>query len=132
MLRLRYAVAAACGDDVAALQHAHRCVDDVATALGGCKRVHSTPIPPTYVRHASRALLSWLLCLPLALSPLHATASGLACTTGLTAFLILGIEEIGMQIEEPFAVLPLHDLSMELSERAAAIVDGPAPPGCTW
>ena len=100
----------------------------VATALGGCKRIYSTPIPPTYSRHASRALVAWLACLPLATAPLHASDWTLALSTGLTAFLVLGIEDIGMQIEEPFAVLPLHDLALELSQRVAAVVDGPAPP----
>ena len=44
------------------------------------------------------------------------------------SFIFLSIEDIAVQIEEPFAVLPLHDLALELSQRVAAVVDGPAPP----
>ena len=69
-----------------------------------------------------------MACLPLATAPLHSSNWTLALSTGLTAFLVLGIEDIGMQIEEPFAVLPLHDLALELSQRVAAVVDGPPPP----
>ena len=126
VLRLRYAGARCIDKD--ARDRYESCIDDVATALGGCKRIYSTPIPPTYSRHASRALVAWLACLPLATAPLHSSDWTLALSTGLTAFLVLGIEDIGMQIEEPFAVLPLHDLALELSQRVAAVVDGPPPP----
>ena len=53
VLRLRYA-GARCSDKDARDRY-ESCIDDVATALGGCKRIYSTPIPPTYSRHASRA-----------------------------------------------------------------------------
>lgn len=127
VLRLRYA-GAKCADTDARDRY-ESCLDDVATALGGCKRIYSTHIPPTYSRHASRALVAWLACLPLATAPLHASDWTLALSTGLTAFLVVGIDDLSMQIEEPFAVLPLHDLALELSQRVAAVIDGPAPPG---
>ena len=83
-------------------------------------------------RHASRALVAWLACLPLATAPLHTADWTLALSTGLTAFLVLGIEDIGMQIEEPFAVLPLHDLALELSRASRPSSTGRRRPTTTF
>ena len=127
-LRLRYALRdlpATAGD---AKHHGERAVADLCLAFGGCARLYTTPIPPTYIRHVSRSLVAWLLLLPFATSPSHESAAGLALTTFLTAFLLLGIDEIGTQIEEPFSVLPLHELCLATSRAVAAVADGPPPP----
>ena len=58
-------------------------------------------------RHTSRFLVMWLAFLPFSLWD--------AChwvtipASGIIAFLLLGIEEIGVQIEEPFGILPLGE-----------------------
>ena len=43
---------------------------------------------------------------------LHVTVPGCA---GIISFLLLGIEEIGVQIEEPFGILPLCALHTLMS-----------------
>jgi hypothetical protein len=55
--------------------------------------------------HTSRFLIIWLAFLPLALYPTWDWAT--VPVTTIIAFLLLGIDEIGVQIEEPFAILPL-------------------------
>eukprot|EP01026_Neomeris_dumetosa_P048640 TRINITY_DN4216_c0_g1_i4.p1 TRINITY_DN4216_c0_g1~~TRINITY_DN4216_c0_g1_i4.p1 ORF type:complete len:138 (-),score=13.93 TRINITY_DN4216_c0_g1_i4:408-788(-) len=53
-----------------------------------------------------RFLILWLSLLPFSLwSEIHWFT---APATAITAFLLLGIEEIGVQIEEPFSLLPLE------------------------
>ncbi|CAL8464537.1 g4072 [Coccomyxa elongata] len=62
----------------------------------------------TCERHTSRFLVMWLAFLPFSLWD--------AChwvtipASGIIAFLLLGIEEIGVQIEEPFGILPLEQI----------------------
>ncbi len=59
-------------------------------------------------RHTSRFLIIWLTAMPFTLWK----SCGLAMipATGVLAFLLLAIEEIGVQIEEPFSILPLGKL----------------------
>lgn len=60
--------------------------------------------------HTSRFLVIWLAVLPFLLfsSCKYATAP----VAAIVSFLLLGIEEIGVQIEEPFSILPLGTLSL--------------------
>ncbi|KAI8468050.1 MAG: Bestrophin, RFP-TM, chloride channel-domain-containing protein [Monoraphidium minutum] len=78
-------------------------------ALGGCERILRTPIPLSYTRHTSRFLLVWLMLLPFTLWPVYSWMSVLL--SGLFAFLMFGVDEIGVQIEEPFGILPLEAIT---------------------
>eukprot|EP00798_Chlamydomonas_sp_ICE-L_P006449 gene6449-3080_t len=73
--------------------------------LGGCERLLRAPIPVSYTRHTARFLFLWLTILPFSLYP------SLGIWTIPTVFgisgVLCGIEEIGVQCEEPFGVLPL-------------------------
>lgn len=74
--------------------------------LGGCERILRTPVPLSYTRHTSRLLALWLAVLPMALWPSIGWA-----TVAVAAFMgvvLFGIEEISLQIEEPFGVLALE------------------------
>ena len=76
-------------------------LDDV----GACERIFLTPIPRVYTAHTARFTGIWLFLLPLALTG-PSLIPIIAC--GLITFFMLGIEELGVQIEEPFSVLPLE------------------------
>lgn len=76
---------------------------------GGCERILRTPIPLSYTRHTSRFLLIWLTMLPCALW--GACGWGTIPLAVTVAFLLLGIEELGVSIEEPFSILPLEAIS---------------------
>eukprot|EP00878_Enallax_costatus_P036830 GHUV01041396.1.p1 GENE.GHUV01041396.1~~GHUV01041396.1.p1 ORF type:complete len:319 (+),score=66.40 GHUV01041396.1:337-1293(+) len=83
-------------------------LSSLSQSLSSCDRILNTPIPLSYTRHTARFLILWLMLLPLALwglcgwlmVPIVATIS----------FVLLGIEEIGVQIEEPFSILALENL----------------------
>jgi len=76
-------------------------LDDV----GACERIFKTPIPRVYTAHTTRFVGLWLFLLPFAIN----TASIVPIiATGVISFFFLGIEELGVQIEEPFSVLPLE------------------------
>jgi predicted membrane chloride channel (bestrophin family) len=79
-------------------------------AFGASERVLRTPLPTGFTRHSSRLLALWSSTLPLALYP--AMGPWLTIPTALlTAYAVLGIEDIGVQLEEPFDVLPLRQYS---------------------
>ena len=82
-----------------------RTLHELNKTLGGCERLLTTPLPLSYTRHTSRTLALWLLFLPLALWG----SMGVSCVpaTFFVTYLLLGIDEIGIQIEEPFCTLPL-------------------------
>lgn len=80
--------------------------------LGGCERILKTPIPLAYAIHLKQLLLIYCLTLPFQL------VGDLGFWTGLIVILIsftlFGIEEIGIEIENPFGRdandLPLDDI----------------------
>lgn len=77
-----------------------------ADMLGASERLLRTPIPPAYTRHTSRFLVLWLACLPFVLWDVIGWTTVPTCV--IIAFVLLAIDEIGVQIEEPFSILPLE------------------------
>ena len=85
-----------------------------------CDRLAQYPIPPSYHRHGSRALMLWLGSLPFALESLPGMrVAQLLVATAFTAFVTLGIDQIAIEIEQPFDVLPLHILAAQTSRQVA-------------
>lgn len=77
--------------------------------IGGCERILRTPIPLSYTRYTSRFLIMWLTFVPFTLWDTCGWAT--IFYTGITAFLLLSVDDIGVSIEEPFSVLPLEAIS---------------------
>jgi len=77
--------------------------------IGGCERLFTSPIPPTMTRHAVRSISLWLLAMPLALVG-SMPALSVVFFTAATAYIFLGIEELGVQVEQPFDILPLWQI----------------------
>ena len=74
-----------------------------------------------YMRHYQRGLLVWLFLLPCGLVGAGCTtAPKLALIVASVAYLMLGIDEIGIQIENPYAVMPVHSLAEGLTRDVAA------------
>ncbi len=84
--------------------------------IGGCERIHATPIPFAYAVHLRRALLVYCLTLPFALVAKWGWATVPA--TLCIAYILFGIEEIGVEIEDPFGVdendLPLDAICAKI------------------
>ena len=68
---------------------------------GACERIHKTPLPFAYVVHLRRALIFYCATLPFALVRDFGWWSVLV--TLFVSYIMLGIEEIGVEIEDPFA-----------------------------
>lgn len=78
--------------------------------LGGCERIHKTPLPFAYMIHLRRALILYFFSLPFALVGTFGWVTPVA--TFAVAYVFFGIEEIGVEIEDPFG-LDENDLPLE-------------------
>jgi len=74
-------------------------------AMGACERIHRTPIPTAFTRHTSRFLTLWCNSMPFVLWPIVGGYTPVAAI--FVSWALLGTEDIGVQVEEPFDVLPL-------------------------
>ena len=93
--------------------------------IGGCERIHRTPIPFAYMVHLRRALILYCFTLQFVLvEPLHWwTVAG----TFLLAFVFFGVEEIGVEIEDPFGFdendLPLERFCQTIEANLLAVLN---------
>jgi ion channel-forming bestrophin family protein len=83
---------------------------ELVAAQGGCERIHLTPLPFVYAGLIKQLLLVYLVTLPFVLIPPMSFAAPLV--EAVVSFAMLGIEEAGVEIEDPFGVDPNH-LSIE-------------------
>ncbi len=68
--------------------------------IGGCERIHKTPIPFAYMVHVRRALIMYCTFLPFALVGEFGWLT--IPITFAVSYVFMGIEEIGVEIEDPF------------------------------
>ena len=73
------------------------CLAGFCSTLGRCERISRVPIPLSYTRHTSRFLIAWLALLPFGCWTTMQWDALLFAP--LTAFLLFGIDEIGVQLE---------------------------------
>lgn len=85
-------------------------VGTIIDCQGGCERILRTPIPFAYAVHIKQLLFLFLVTLPLVLVPFIHWAAPVAML--VIAFGLLGIEEAGVEIEDPFGDDP-NDLPIE-------------------
>lgn len=85
-------------------------VSEIVDSLGGCERILRTPVPFAYAHHIKGFLTLFCLSVPLALLPSMGWATGPAAA--VVAYALFGIDEIGVEIEDPFGYDP-NDLPLE-------------------
>lgn len=94
------------------LETMQQLLSSLVDCLGGCERILRTPIPLAYVIHLKQLLLIYCLLLPFQLVQSLNLLTGLV--VALISFTLLGIEEIGVEIENPFGYdandLPLNKM----------------------
>ncbi len=94
------------------LVRANALVDNLVANFTACERIQRTPLPLAYSIHLKQLLLLYSLSLPF---QVVATFTWLTpIMVAVISFTILGVEEIGLQIEDPFGRdandLPLDNL----------------------
>lgn len=85
-------------------------IASLTDAQGACERILRTPMPFGYVVHIRQLLTIYLLALPWVLVEKLGWVA--IPTAGLIAFGLIGIEEIGVEIEDPFGTDP-NDLPID-------------------
>jgi putative membrane protein len=85
-------------------------VQQLVDYLGACERIHTTPIPFAYMVHLRRVLILYCYTLPFALVGSFGWLTVFAILG--VSYTFLGIEEIGVEIEDPFGN-DLNDLALE-------------------
>ena len=91
-------------------------VRSLIDSLGGCERIHNTPMPFAYVVHLRRALILYCLTLPFALTARYGW--GTVPAVLLISYVLFGVEEIGVEIEDPFG---RHENDLPLEQICATI-----------
>ena len=86
-------------------------ISEIESDVGGCARLLTSPIPPTYSRHLSRIMVMYLSLLPFGLVASGIPSLGTALASASISYMLIGIDEIGMEIENPFQLLPLQQLA---------------------
>ena len=100
--------------------HMEKLVCDLNDLVNSCEMIFSSPIPLIYTRHSLRFLLLWLLAVPMALYhdmrplPRMNMMFVIPSITFIVSTLLFGIEELGVQIEEPFSMLPLGSICQKI------------------
>ena len=101
LLRLRAVVGALRSDGLLS-SDAFKFIEERLAKLSAidatCTRLATFPVPPSYHRQSSRAIILWLGSLPLVLEGLKChplqTLTAVACTT----FVLLGVDQISMEV----------------------------------
>ena len=86
--------------DVYQLTGMNQLLNSMIDVLGGCERILKTPIPLAYSIHLKQLLLLYCLALPFQMVKDLSWGTGLV--VALISFTLFGIEEIGLEIENPF------------------------------
>ena len=83
--------------------------------LGECtsimEKIYSSPVPLVYTRHTARYLSVWALLLPCALYSAFSSVGevwAVLPASAVMAFFLFGVDELAMQLEEPFSILPMQ------------------------
>jgi putative membrane protein len=108
------------------LVHLDQNVQLLIDYMGGCERIHKTPMPFAYAVHLRRSLVIYCFTLPFVL--LEPLGWWTILGTFFIAYTLFGIEEIGVEIEDPFASddndLPLEKICATIEGNLEALCGG--------
>lgn len=101
-------------------------LDRLTLSMGSCERILTTPLPLPYAIHLKHLLFLYFVLLPFRF--VGTLQWGTPVAVGVIAFALLGIEEIGLEIENPFGYdpndLPLDAQAQELRDDVEEIIEG--------
>ena len=99
-------------------------VQQLIDYIGGCERIHKTPLPFAYMVHVRRALVLYCFALPFALVSDFGWET--IPVSLVVAYVFFGIEEIGVEIEDPFGLddndLPLESICQTIDGNLEALI----------
>ena len=86
-------------------------LEELEQAMGVLKRIVASPIPPTFTRMTSRTLVLFLFFLPLSLIGNGTNPVSILVIGTLLSYIFVCIDEISVEVEHPFPLLPMFTLS---------------------
>ncbi|MGF1512472.1 MAG: bestrophin family protein [Elainellaceae cyanobacterium] len=99
-------------------------LNKLVDVLGGSERILKTPIPLAYAIHLKQLLLLYCCALPFLVVDTWGVWTGLV--TGIVSFTVFGIEEIGVEIENPFGHdpndLPLNAICQTIAQNMEELI----------
>lgn len=118
-------------DDGVVTEQRLRTLDTNLTALvqnwSDAERIHKTPVPFAYAHHIKVFLSMFCFTVPFALA--HVTHYYAVGGAMVVAFALFGIDEIGVEIEDPFGYdendLPLDEIGAQLEVDVSSITSPP-------
>ncbi len=95
--------------------------------IGACERILATPLPRIYSITIRRFVLLFLLMMPMALVHLMEAMWSIPLITMLVAYPLLTLDQIGVELENPFSTnslshLPLDDISANIERNVFAVL----------
>ena len=111
--------------DPKALIETDKSIIILGECTSSCEKIYASPVPLVYTRHTARYLSVWSLLLPCAL---YSSFSGVGETwvvlpaSAIIAFFLFGVDELAMQLEEPFSILPMQVFCDEIYESNKLLV----------
>lgn len=104
--------------------HMDRGLIELGMALENCDRIYTTPIPLVYTRMTARFLVLWLITFPMTLyNEFCITKKWLVpIVSFMNSLFLLGIDDLGVQIEEPFSILPLANICYNIQSSAQMVL----------
>jgi putative membrane protein len=93
--------------------------------IGGCERIAKTPLPRLYAIKIRQFLLVFFATLPFALLEKLGSDWLIPFVTMMTAFPVISLDQIGIELQSPFARtslghLPLDDIAVTIEKNLAA------------
>ena len=88
-----------------------------------CVRLVTFPVPPSYHRHGSRAILLNLGALPMVLEGQGVPIPAALVTVVAAGFVLLGVDQISMEVEQPLDVLPLQAFARGMSLQVLRVLE---------
>ncbi len=93
--------------------------------LGGCERIAKTPVPFAYAHHIKTFVLLFCFTVPFAMVDALKWYTPLA--SAVLGFALMGIDEIGVEIEDPFGYdandLPIDRIRATIEQSTREILD---------
>ncbi|MGL5083892.1 MAG: bestrophin family protein [Microcoleaceae cyanobacterium] len=110
--------------DTVQLANYNDSIDEMVDCLTGCERIINTPMPKAYATHLKHLL--GLYCLALPFQFVQDLRWGSIIAVGIITFALLGIEAIGLEIENPFGYdyndIPLDKIYQSLQNDVEELI----------
>jgi ion channel-forming bestrophin family protein len=90
-------------------------------AVGRCEKLIRYPLPLAWTRHTSRFLIMWLLALPFALW--EDCGWAVVPLTNLCGLLLLGIDSIGVELEDAMRAVDIEGICEDVSADVVAMLE---------